>query len=262
MAELVELETASGIATVTLSAPASYNVLSLAMMSELRGALAEVAADIECRVVILRARGKVFCAGHDLQEMVDASSHDDKGRALYERLFAECSAIMQTLVKMPQPVIAEVQGVATAAGCQLVASSDLAIAADEAKFGVNGVSIGLFCSTPMVALSRNITRKRAFEMLTTGDFLSAAEAAELGLINRAVPAEHLSSETTALAAKLAAKLPSALKIGKEAFYRQLEMPLRQAYEYTADVMVENMIERDTVEGVAAFLEKRTPDWKK
>ncbi len=260
MSVLVETETSQGIVTITLDSPENYNALSKEMIGQLQGAFAGVAKDEECRVVILRACGNAYCAGHDLKEMSDASKQADGGQKFYQELFADCSSMMQTIVKLPKPVIAEVQGVATAAGCQLVASCDLAIAADNVKFGVNGVNIGLFCSTPMVALSRNIARKRAFEMLATGDFLDAAQAAELGLINRAVSPDTLHSETLALASIIADKLPVALKIGKEAFYRQLEMPLEQAYEYTAQVMTQNMLEEDTAEGVMAFLEKRKPAW--
>lgn len=260
MTNLIEQENHAHITIITLNTPENYNVLSQPMMAQLQSALAEIAHDKNCRVVILRARGKAFCAGHDLKEMSKASQQPDGGRAFFQTLFTDCSQLMQSIVNLPQPVIAEVQGVATAAGCQLVASCDLAIAATGARFGVNGVNIGLFCSTPMVALSRNIPRKRAFEVLTTGDFLDSDQATELGLINRSVPADSLTDETYALATKIAAKLSVAVKIGKQAFYRQLEMPLDEAYAYTAEVMTQNMLEKDTAEGVSAFLDKRNPDW--
>ena len=186
---------------------------------------------------------------------------EDGGKAYFKTLFNRCAKMMQTIQKLPQPVIAQVHGIATAAGCQLVASCDLAVAAEGTKFGVNGVNIGLFCSTPMVALSRNIPRKQAFEMLTTGQFIDAARAQDLGLINRIVSEEELSAETRALAELLASKLGVAVKIGKEAFYNQLQMPLSEAYDYTGDVMVENMLYRDTEEGISAFIEKRGPNWR-
>ncbi|MEO0664628.1 MAG: enoyl-CoA hydratase, partial [Pseudomonadota bacterium] len=213
-----------------------------------------------CRVIVLAGAGKAFCAGHDLKEMQAARQSADGGRAAWKDLFDRCAAMMQTIPTLPQPVIAQPHGIATAAGCQLVASCDLAVAAEGTRFGVNGVNIGLFCSTPMVALSRNIPRKHAFEMLTTGEFLSAEAARDAGLINRVVAADDLAAETDALAATIAAKLGSAVKIGKEAFYRQIEMPLAEAYRYTGEVMVENMSRGDTAEGVQAFLEKRPPEW--
>ncbi|MBL6677134.1 MAG: enoyl-CoA hydratase, partial [Rhodobacteraceae bacterium] len=196
----------------------------------------------------------------DLKEMTAGRQAEDGGKAYFKTLFNRCAKMMQTIQKLPQPVIAQVHGIATAAGCQLVASCDLAVAAEGTKFGVNGVNIGLFCSTPMVALSRNIPRKQAFEMLTTGQFINAARAQDLGLINRVVSEEQLSAETRALAELLASKLGVAVKIGKEAFYNQLQMPLSEAYDYTGDVMVENMLYRDTEEGISAFIEKRDPNW--
>ncbi|MEX0364746.1 MAG: enoyl-CoA hydratase, partial [Ruegeria sp.] len=186
---------------------------------------------------------------------------EEGGKAYFQDLFDRCARMMMSIQSLPQPVIAQVHGIATAAGCQLVASCDLAVAAEGTRFGVNGVNIGLFCSTPMVALSRNIPRKHAFEMLTTGQFIPATRAEELGLVNRIVPPEALEAETRALADTLAAKLGAAVKIGKQAFYQQMQMPLDQAYAYTRDVMVENMLYRDTEEGIAAFIEKRDPDWR-
>lgn len=250
-----------GIARLTMNRPQALNALSDAMLAALSRSLTEIAADRSVRVVILAGAGKAFCAGHDLREMQAGRQSPDEGRAYFADLFARCSAVMLQIRDLPQPVIAEVHGIATAAGCQLVASCDLALAEDTTRFGVNGVNIGLFCSTPMVALSRNVPRKQAFEMLTTGSFIPATRAESLGLINRAVPVGALRSETESLAATLAAKLGAALRIGKRAFYEQLEMSLSEAYTHTGQVMVENMLWRDTDEGISAFLEKRPPDWK-
>jgi len=250
------------ICRLTLNAPDRLNALSDAMLAALQGALDDVKQSDTIRVVILSGQGRAFCAGHDLKEMNAGRDAPDSGSAYFADLFQRCSKLMQTIPRLPQPVIAQVHGLATAAGCQLVASCDLAVAAEDARFGVNGVNIGLFCSTPMVALSRNITRKQAFEMLTTGQFISAARAAELGLINRAVPASALADETREMAGIIAAKLSSAVRIGKRAFYDQLQMPLDQAYAYTGKVMVENLANRDTAEGIQAFLEKRDPRWTK
>ncbi|MFW2587203.1 enoyl-CoA hydratase [Sagittula sp. SSi028] len=251
---------AKGIARLTLNSPANLNALSDEMLDALQSEIDALAADPAIRVVVLSGAGKAFCAGHDLKQMQAARGQTDKGRAYYADLFARCSRVMLGLQKLPQPVIAEVHGIATAAGCQLVASCDMAVAADNTRFGVNGVNIGLFCSTPMVALTRNIPCKKAFEMLTTGHFLTAAEAADLGLINRAVPASELANATQSLAETVAAKLSAAVKIGKSAFYEQLPMSAEDAYAFTGKVMVENMLWRDTDEGVSAFLEKRPPDW--
>jgi enoyl-CoA hydratase/carnithine racemase len=250
----------NGIATLTLNRPHSLNALSDAMLAALKSEFTALAADQATKVVILRGAGKAFCAGHDLKEMQAGRAAPDKGRAYFADLFARCAEVMQMIPALPQPVIAEAHGIATAAGCQLVASCDLAVAAEGTRFGVNGVNIGLFCSTPMVALSRNVPRKVAFEMLTTGQFISSERATEVGLINRAVPQDRLAKETAALAALLAQKLGAAVKIGKRAFYDQLEMTRADAYTYAAEVMVENMLWRDTDEGIAAFLEKRAADW--
>jgi len=214
--------------------------------------------DTDTRVVILSGAGKAFCAGHDLREMQAARQNKDGGAAAWHDLFTRCATMMQTVQSIPQPVIAQVHGIATAAGCQLVATCDLAVAAAGTRFGVNGVNIGLFCSTPMVALSRNIPRKQAFEMLTTGDFIDAERARELGLINRV--AQDLSAETDAFAAQIASKLGAAVRIGKSAFYEQLQMPVDDAYAFTGEVMAVNMARDDTDEGITAFLEKRAPNW--
>ena len=252
---------AGSIARLTLNVPQNLNALSDAMLAALAAQFTALAADTTIRVVILQGAGKAFCAGHHLREMHAGRAAPDQGAAYFADLFARCAAVMQMIPALPQPVIAQVHGIATAAGCQLVAACDLAIAASDTKFGVNGVNIGLFCSTPMVALTRNVPRKAAFEMLTTGQFISAPRAAELGLINRHVDADLLEAETQSLAETIAAKLGQVVKIGKRAFYDQLNMPLADAYAHTAAVMVENMLWRDTEEGIAAFLEKRSPDWK-
>jgi enoyl-CoA hydratase/carnithine racemase len=253
---------AGGIATLTLNSPQSLNALSDGMLTALTDEFAQLAQDRETRVVILRGAGKAFCAGHDLKEMQAGRAAPDKGRAYFADLFARCAAVMQAIPALPQPVIAEVHGIATAAGCQLVASCDMAVAAEGTRFGVNGVNIGLFCSTPMVALSRNVPVKVAFEMLTTGQFIDATRAREVGLVNRVVAPAVLADETQALAALLASKLGAAVKIGKRAFYDQLGLPLAAAYDHAAEVMVENMLWRDTEEGISAFLEKRPPDWQR
>lgn len=257
---MLERHDENGIAHLRMNAPQRLNALSDGMLAALQTQIDSLKTDPSIRVVILSGAGKAFCAGHDLKEMQAGRATDDKGRAYFLDLFQRCTKVMTGLQRLPQPVIAQVHGIATAAGCQLVASCDMAVAAEDCKFGVNGVNIGLFCSTPMVALSRNIPRKKAFEMLTTGRFLSAQQAEELGLINRAVPAEQLEQETQELAETVASKLGAAVAIGKEAFYEQLQMPLNQAYAFTGEVMVENMLWRDTNEGITAFLEKRKPDW--
>ncbi len=257
---LLEVEYDAAVATLTMNAPERLNALSDEMLAALQTTLDALAENPSVRVVILAGRGKAFCAGHDLKQMTAMRQAEDGGAAQFRDLFERCSAVMARIQSMPQPVIAQVHGIATAAGCQLVATCDMAVAAEGTRFGVNGVNIGLFCSTPMVALSRNIPRKQAFEMLTTGDFIDAARARELGLINRVAPEHDLAMETQKLASQIAAKLGVAVKIGKQAFYNQLVMPTDQAYAYTGDVMVENMLHRDTEEGISAFLGKRDPDW--
>ena len=212
------------------------------------------------RVIVLAASGKVFSAGHDLKEMTARRADADHGRAFFEETFAVCSRLMQSIVRHPKPVIAEVDGIATAAGCQLVASCDLAIASDQATFGVNGINVGLFCTTPGVALVRGLKPKHAMEMLLTGEMIDAATAREFGLVNRVVPREYLTQVVTKYAQTIASKSPSTLKIGKEAFYRQAEMGLGEAYDYASRVMVENMLARDAEEGIGAFIDKRKPEW--
>lgn len=248
------------VAHLTMNAPERLNALSDEMLAALQETLNAIAATPDLRAVVIKGAGKGFCAGHDLRQMTAARQADDDGRAYFKDLFDRCTTVMTTIRTMPQPVIAQVHGIATAAGCQLVATCDMAIAAEDTKFGVNGINVGLFCSTPMVALSRNIVRKKAFEMLTTGTFLSAQGAEASGLINRAVPAAELEDATTALARAVAEKSGAVLRIGKEAFYNQLEMPVDAAYGYTRDVMVENLLHRASQEGINAFLEKRPPDW--
>ena len=253
-------EDAGGIATLTLNRPSALNALSEAMLEALQAEIDALSVDTATRVVVIRAEGRAFCAGHDLREMERARASADKGRAYFNALFAQCARMMTSLTRLPQPVIAEVHALATAAGCQLVATCDMAVAAEGAKFGVNGVNIGLFCSTPMVALTRNVPAKHAFEMLTTGHFIDAPRAEAIGLVNRVVPPEALRAETQALAETVAGKLASAVRIGKRAFYEQADMTLDAAYAYTGRVMAENMLHRDTAEGVQAFLEKRKPNW--
>jgi enoyl-CoA hydratase/carnithine racemase len=259
---ILERDDTGAVAHLRMNAPERLNALSDEMLAALQAQIDSLKDDTSIKAVILSGNGKAFCAGHDIRQMTAGRAAEDKGQSYFEGLFSRCTAVMLGLQRLPQPVIAQVHGIATAAGCQLVASCDLALAADDCRFGVNGVNIGLFCSTPMVALSRNIPRKHAFELLTTGDFMNAPRAAELGLINRAVPADQLQAETRALADKIASKLGAAVKVGKEAYYTQLQMPIEEAYAYTSEVIVGNLMQRDTIEGMAAFVEKREPDWKK
>ena len=257
---LLERHDTGAVAHLTLNAPEKLNALSDGMLAALQEEFDRLRHDTATRAVIIKGAGKAFCAGHDLKEMTAGRQAEDGGKAYFKDLFDRCSRMMTSIRNLPQPVIAQAHGIATAAGCQLVASCDMAVAAEGTKFGVNGVNIGLFCSTPMVALSRNIARKHAFEMLTTGQFIPAEKAEALGLVNRVVPHDHLDDATQELAETVAAKLGAAVKIGKEAFYNQIEMPLDSAYDYAGDVMVQNMLYRDTAEGIAAFLEKRPPEW--
>ncbi len=251
----------SGIAVLILNRPQARNSLSEALLAALTEALADIAADRSVRAVVLAANGAAFCAGHDMKEMTARRSDVDRGRAYFKQLMDACSAMMQAIVRLPQPVIAAVQGTATAAGCQLVASCDLAVASSAAKFATPGVDIGLFCSTPMVALSRNVARKHAMEMLLTGEMISADEAQRFGLINRVVEPGAERKAALALARKIASKSTMTVKVGKQAFYRQLELDLAAAYRYASDVMVENMLARDAEEGIGAFIEKRMPKWE-
>jgi enoyl-CoA hydratase/carnithine racemase len=249
------------IAILVLNRPQARNSLSEALLNALSAAFAEIANDKTLRAVVLAANGPAFCAGHDLKELASRRSDADGGRAYFRHIMTTCSAMMQQIVNLPQPVIAAVQGVASAAGCQLVASCDLAIASSAAKFATPGVDIGLFCSTPMVALSRNVARKHAMEMLLTGDMVTAEQSAAIGLINRVVAPGEERKSALALAKKIAAKSSYVLKIGKQAFYRQAELGLAEAYNYASEVMTENMMARDAEEGICAFIEKRSPNWQ-
>ena len=246
----------NGVLTLTLNRPEVRNALSLGMLQALSAELSRAATVPSVSVVVLTGAGPTFCAGHDLKEI----RAEHFGGAYSQTLFAECAKVMLAIVSLPKPVIAQVHGVATAAGCQLVASCDLAVAAADARFATPGVNIGLFCSTPMVALSRNIGRKAAMRMLLTGDLIDADSALRLGLISDVAPAAELASRTAALAEKIAGKSPLILAIGKEAFYRQVELPLADAYAYAAEVMVTNLSKRDAQEGIGAFIEKRSPVW--
>jgi enoyl-CoA hydratase/carnithine racemase len=248
-------EQAVGVRRLTLNRPAARNALSVELMTALLKALGGAAQNKETRVVVIAGAGPAFCAGHDLREL-----REDPTREAYRRVFALCSELMLAIVRLPKPVIAEVHGVATAAGCQLVATCDLAVAAEEARFATPGVNIGLFCSTPMVALSRAIGRKAAMEMLLTGELIDAATARSLGLVNRVVPAKGLREATDGLARQIAGKSALTVKIGKEAFYRQVELDLAAAYRYAAEVMTINMLAQDAGEGIDAFLAKRAPVW--
>lgn len=249
------------IVILTLNRPAARNSLSEALLNALFITLDDIATDTSVRGVVIAANGPAFCAGHDLKELTARRSDSDGGRAYFKHIMTTCSTVMQKIVHLPQPVIAAVQGVATAAGCQLVASCDLAVASPAAKFATPGVDIGLFCSTPMVALSRNLPRKLAMEMLLTGEMMEAAQAAQHGLINRVVTAGTERAEALALANKIAAKSAYTVKTGKQAFYRQLDLGLAEAYAYASEVMTENMMAHDAEEGICAFIEKRKPTWE-
>ena len=254
-------ETVGSIAVLTLNRPAARNSLSEAMIASLHAALAEIADDATVRALVIAARGPAFCAGHDLKELTARRSDADGGRAYFADIMSACSAMMLAIVNLPKPVIASVQGVATAAGCQIVASCDLAIASDAASFATPGVDIGLFCSTPMVALSRNVPRKQAMEMLLTGEPVAAVRAREIGLVNAVVAPGAERDAAIALAEKVARKSAHTIKLGKAAFYRQTEMGLADAYRYAAEVMTENMMAHDAEEGICAFIEKRAPTWQ-
>ncbi len=245
-----------GVVTLRLNRPQQFNALSEAMLASLHDAFESLAADPHVRCVVLAAQGKAFCAGHDLRQMRSKPELD-----YYRALFAQCSRVMLAMRALPVPVIARVHGIATAAGCQLVAACDLAIAADTARFAVSGINVGLFCSTPAVALSRNVTAKRAFDMLVTGRFVDAATAVAWGLVNEAVPEDALDTAVARKVAEIVAKSPAAVRYGKQMFYRQRELPLDEAYAYAGDVMARNMMEEDAGEGIDAFLEKRKPTWR-
>ena len=253
-------EDVAGVAVLTLNDPDTRNSLSEAMLEALGEALTAIAHDNSVRAVVLAANGPAFSAGHNLKELIRHRADEDDGRAYFKHMMTTCSTMMQQIVRLPQPVIAAVQGTATAAGCQLVSSCDLAVASAEAKFGVSGINAGLFCSTPMVALSRNVARKHAMEMLLTGELITAEHAARIGLINHVTAPGREREEAIKLAKTIAAKSALIVKLGKEAFYRQIEMPLHQAYNYAGEVMIENMLARDAEEGISAFIDKRAPKW--
>jgi enoyl-CoA hydratase/carnithine racemase len=250
-------EDKDGVATLTLNRPEQFNSLSEALLEALQRELERIAADDSVRVVVLAGAGRAFCAGHDLKEM-----RANPKQTYYEDLFARCGRMMQTVVALPKPVIARVHGVATAAGAQLVASCDLAIASENARFGTTGINLGLFCSTPSVAVSRAMGRKRSFEMLFTGEMVDAKSAESLGLVNRVVPLAELDAAVAGVAKKIAAQPASAVRIGKQMFYRQLSMELPEAYRFAGDTMAANMMEADAIEGIDAFLSKREPSWKR
>jgi len=247
---------AHGIVTLTLNRPKQYNALSEAMLSALQNALDDIAGDASARVVVLAGAGKAFCAGHDLKEMRARPDQE-----YYRQLFSQCSRMMLTMNRIPQPIIARVHGMATAAGCQLVATADLAVASREASFATSGINLGLFCATPGVPLSRNVLRKHAMELLLTGDFISAESAAELGLVNRVVDPEMLDDQVMALAQHITERSPVAVRTGKQMFYKQIDKEIEAAYEFAAEVMASNMMAEDAAEGIDAFIEKRDPVWR-
>jgi enoyl-CoA hydratase/carnithine racemase len=247
---------ARGVATLTLNRPRQYNALSEELLAELQNALNAIESDESVRVVVIAGSGAAFCAGHDLKQM-RANPRKD----YYDELFAQCSSVMQTITRIPQPVIARVHGIATAAGCQLVAQCDLAVASENAKFAVSGINVGLFCSTPSVPLGRNVLRKQAMEMLLTGDFIDAPTAKDYGLVNRVVPLDKLDDAVSDLAARILAKSAVAVSTGKRMFYKQLEMGMAGAYDYAAETMACNMMAHDAGEGIDAFMQKRPPEWK-
>ncbi len=259
-APLLSIENTGSILRLTLMRGAQRNPLSFAMLDAIVGALEAAAADKSVRAIIIAGEAPGFCGGHDLKEMTSHRIDEDGGRAFYEALFARCSEMMQMIVAHPKIIIAEVNGIATAAGCQLVAACDMAVAGASARFGVNGINSGLFCSTPMVALSRNIGRKRAMELLTTGALMNAHEAMTAGIVNRICADDDLGKTTQQLAATLAERSQAVLALGKKAFYEQIEMPLDQAYRHTSKVIVDNMMMKDAQEGIGAFLDKRKPEW--
>jgi enoyl-CoA hydratase/carnithine racemase len=254
-------ENVGSICVLTLNRPAARNSLSEAMIAGLHAALRDIHDDANVRALVIAANGPAFSAGHDMKELTARRTDPDRGRAYFAEIMTACSAMMQAIVQLPKPVVAAVQGIATAAGCQLVASCDLAVASEAAAFATPGVDIGLFCSTPMVALSRNVPRKQAMEMLLTGEPVSAAMALNIGLVNRVVPAGTERDAAIALAQKVALKSAHTVKLGKAAFYRQAEMSLADAYRYAAEVMTENMMARDAEEGIGAFIKKREPKWQ-
>jgi len=258
---LLEEFIANGVYRLTLNDAKKRNALSEEMLAKVKSSLTDATDNKSIRVIIIAGNGPAFCSGHDLKQMTAGRDNDDQGLTYFKKVFASCSELMQMIVEHPKPIIAEVSGVAAAAGCQLVACCDLAVAGKSARFITPGVNIGLFCSTPMVALSRNVSNKAAMEMLLTGEMVSADKAEHIGLINRVTDDADLKQETTALAELIASKSSLTLKIGKEAFYKQKDMPLSEAYDFASKVMVDNMLEHDAKEGIGSFLEKRKPKWQ-
>ena len=258
---LVKVAINKKILNLTLNDPEHQNTLSEDMIAELDKNLQDAAKDNSVKVIILSSTGPVFCAGHNLKDLNSKRSDIDKGKGYFEKIFKSCSDLMINIIKNPKPVIASINGIATAAGCQLVASCDLAYASTNAKFATPGVNIGLFCSTPMVALSRNVNKKPSMEMLLTGDLIESTKAKEIGLINEVCSPEQLVEKVFVIAEKISSKSMTTLKIGKEAFYKQKEMTIEEAYKYTSAVMIENMLKKDSEEGISAFIEKRTPTWE-
>ena len=258
---LVKVAINKKILNLTLNDPENQNTLSENMIAELDKNLQDAAKDNSVKVIILSSTGPVFCAGHNLKDLNSKRSDLDKGKGYFEKIFKSCSNLMINIIKNPKPVIASINGIATAAGCQLVASCDLAYASTNAKFATPGVNIGLFCSTPMVALSRNVNKKPSMEMLLTGDLIESTKAKEIGLINEVCSPEQLVEKVFVIAEKISSKSMTTLKIGKEAFYKQKEMTIEEAYKYTSAVMIENMLKKDSEEGISAFIEKRTPTWE-
>jgi enoyl-CoA hydratase/carnithine racemase len=258
---LLEELIGNGVYRLTLNDAKKRNALSEEMMAKLKSLLTDATDNKSIRVIIIAGNGPAFCSGHDLKQMTAGRDNDDQGLTYFKKVFASCSELMQMIVEHPKPIIAEVSGVAAAAGCQLVACCDLAVAGKSARFITPGVNIGLFCSTPMIALSRNVSNKAAMEMLLTGEMVSADKAEHIGLINRVTDDADLEQETTALAELIASKSSLTLKIGKEAFYKQKDMPLSEAYDFASKVMVDNMLEHDAKEGIGSFLEKRKPKWQ-
>ena len=259
---LIKSEQINKVLHLTLNDQEHQNTLSDEMINELDKKFEEASQDSHVKVIILSSTGKVFCAGHNLKDLNSKRSEPDKGRSYYEKIFRNCSVLMMNIIQNPKPVIAAIDGIATAAGCQLIASCDLAYASERAQFATPGVNIGLFCSTPMVALSRNVSKKSAMEMLLTGDLIDAKKACEIGLINNFFNSEELMKKVFEQAERISSKSMQTLKIGKKAFYKQREMSLEDAYNYTSSVMIENMLENDSEEGISAFLEKRKPIWEK
>ena len=258
---VIETRPERGVAVLTLNRPDARNALSLSVLADIHAAIARLGQDSAVAAIVLAGNGPAFCAGHDLKEMTAHRADADKGRAFFTTTMNNCAAMMQAIVACPKPVIAAVHGVATAAGCQLVATCDLAVAAETATFATPGVNIGLFCSTPMVALSRNISRKQTMEMLLLGEAVSADDAMRWGLVNRVVPKSEVLAKALKMARTIASKAKATVAVGKPAFFVQAQMPLSEAYTYTAKIMVENMLRADATEGICAFLEKRQPDWK-